>query len=77
MKQMSANLQVISITHLPQVAAKGDCHFKVFKTETASTTNTQIKLLSNEERVNELAKMLSGEQITQAAVSNAMELLKN
>ncbi len=77
MKQMSANLQVISITHLPQVAAKGDCHFKVFKTETASTTNTQIKLLTNEERVNELAKMLSGEQITQAAVSNAMELLKN
>ena len=77
MKQMASNLQVISITHLPQVAAKGDCHFKVYKTETTSTTNTQIKLLTKEERVTELAKMLSGEQVTPAAISNAMELLKN
>jgi len=74
-KEMSATMQIINITHLPQVAGKGDIHLKVYKEDTQTATKTKIKLLSNDERILELAKMLSGEQLSDAAVSNARELL--
>ena len=77
MKQMSKNMQVINITHLPQVAAKAHNHYFVYKIEENNSTNTKIKLLSENERVTETAKMLSGENVTNAAVKNAKELLKS
>jgi DNA repair protein RecN (Recombination protein N) len=75
MKSMSENMQVINITHLPQVAAKGDYHYLVYKYDQDKESITDIKLLESEERVLELAKMLSGEELTEAAISNARELL--
>jgi DNA repair protein RecN (Recombination protein N) len=75
MKSMSGNMQVINITHLPQVAAKGDYHYLVYKYDKEKESITDIKLLDQEERVFELAKMLSGEELTEAAISNARELL--
>jgi len=75
MKQMSAGKQIINITHLPQVAARGDFHYLVFKFDKEGATQTDIKRLSDEDRVLELAKMLSGEELTEAAISNARELL--
>lgn len=74
-KEMSKTMQIINITHLPQVAGKGNIHLKVYKEDTPTATKTKIKLLTNDERVLELAKMLSGEQLSEAAVSNAKELL--
>ena len=68
--------QVISITHLPQIAAKGATHYKVYKEDRGDTTVSTMKLLCGEERVNEIAQMLSGSNITEAAISNARELLK-
>ena len=68
--------QVISITHLPQIAAKGATHYKVYKEDRGDSTVSTMKLLSGDERVNEIAQMLSGSDITEAAVSNARELLK-
>jgi DNA repair protein RecN (Recombination protein N) len=76
MQELSKNLQVFSITHLPQVAAKGNAHYFVYKTETKNSTHTHIKLLSNEDRVVALAKMMSGEKLTDASILNAKELLK-
>ena len=76
LKDISRDMQVINITHLPQIAAKGDNHYLVFKEDTDSETVTRLKLLSPDERVSELAKMLSGEIITEAARMNAAELLK-
>lgn len=74
-KQMSLNLQVINITHLPQIAGKADYHYLVYKKDNHETTNTYIKLLNKEERINEIAKMLSGEEMTDAAIQNAKVLL--
>ena len=76
LKEISVDMQVINITHLPQIAAKGDHHFLVYKQDSESETTTQLKLLSKSERIEELAKMLSGENITAAAILNAEELLK-
>jgi DNA repair protein RecN (Recombination protein N) len=76
-KKMSHNMQVINITHLPQVASKGDHHFLVYKLEHESSTETYMKLLNQEERHLEIAKMLSGKELTDAAMENARELLKN
>ena len=73
---MSKKMQVINITHLPQIAAKGQTHFLVYKDNSTAQTITRISLLSPEERVMAIAKMLSGEKITDAAISNAKELLK-
>lgn len=67
--------QVISITHLPQIAALGRQHYKVEKIETEQGTQSHMSLLSDDERVEEIAKMLSGENITEAALNNARELL--
>ena len=74
-KHMSENMQVINITHLPQIASKGDFHYLVYKKDNHETTNTYIKLLTKEERINEIAKMLSGEALTDAAIQNARVLL--
>ena len=76
MSDMSKQLQVISITHLPQIASKGGRHFKVFKVDNEQSTQTSVIELSQEERIIEIAKMLSGKEMTQAALSNAKELLK-
>lgn len=77
MKDISENIQVIAITHLPQVAAKGNAHFRVFKTDTDSSTITRIELLSPESRIAEIAQMLSGSTIDQAALANARALIDN
>ncbi len=77
MKKMSVNMQVINITHLPQVASKAHKHYFVYKVEKNNSTNTNIKILNKKERIIEIAKMLSGENITDAAIKNAKELLKN
>lgn len=70
------NRQVISITHLPQIAAKGTTHYKVYKEEGPHGTISRMSMLSAKERINEIAQMLSGSEITDAAVNNAKELLK-
>ena len=75
MKQMSGRMQVFTITHLPQIAAKGDSHFKVFKTDTSNATHTQLKQLHKEERIVEIAQMLGGLNITDSALSHAKQLL--
>lgn len=77
MKDISENIQVIAITHLPQVAAKGNAHFRVFKTDTDSSTITRIELLTPENRIAEIAQMLSGSTIDQAALANARALIDN
>lgn len=76
MKQMSRNMQVFSITHLPQIAAKGIEHYKVFKDNDGQQTSTQIVKLDYQDRVNEIAQMLSGAVVTESAFNNAKELLK-
>ena len=68
--------QVISITHLPQIAALGSTHYKVYKEDTADGTVSRMQQLTDNERVNEIAQMLSGSDITEAAISNAIALLK-
>ena len=76
MKEMGdCERQVISITHLPQIAALGSTHYKVFKEDTADGTVSRMQLLTADERVNEIAQMLSGSNITEAAISNAKALL--
>lgn len=71
-----ANRQVISITHLPQIAAKGTTHYKVFKEETESGTSSHMQILDKKERITEIAQMLSGSEVSNAAINNAKELLK-
>ena len=75
MKQMSGKMQVFTITHLPQIAAKGNSHFKVFKTDIDNKTHTQLKQLNDEERVVEIAQMLGGLTITESAKAHAKQLL--
>ena len=78
MQEMAAdNRQVISITHLPQIAARGTTHYKVYKEETQKGTVSTMTMLSDDERVQEIAQMLSGSDITDAAISNAKVLLGN
>ncbi|MEE1964041.1 DNA repair protein RecN [Allomuricauda taeanensis] len=76
MQQMSQNMQVFSITHLPQVASKGQYQFKVYKEESEQGTSTHIKQLGVEERVRELAEMLGGKSISESALAHARELLQ-
>ena len=75
MEQMSLSMQVFSITHLPQIAAKGQSHFKVYKEDIGETTVTALKKLSNEERVLEIAQMLGGKEVSDSAVAHAQQLL--
>ena len=75
MKELSTHLQVITITHLPQVAGKGNQHFRVFKADTDEQTITHIEQLSSEQRIQEIARMLSGSDITPEALANARTLI--
>lgn len=75
MQQMSTQMQVITITHLPQIAAKGNQHYKVFKEDVAGVTTTNLKQLSEDERIVEIAEMLSGKDISDSAITHAKELL--
>ncbi|WP_276167115.1 DNA repair protein RecN [Zobellia alginiliquefaciens] len=75
MQVMSKSMQVFSITHLPQVASKGDHHFKVYKLEEGAVTKTNMKQLSDEERVLELAEMLGGKELSDSAMAHARQLL--
>ncbi len=76
MKQMSQNRQVFAITHLPQIAAKGTYHFKVFKEDSKGKTTTHLKLLTEEERITELSEMLEGKNSGASARNHAIELLR-
>ena len=75
MSKMSQKMQVITITHLPQIAAKGNQHYKVFKEEVNNITITNLKQLSEDERIVEIAEMLSGKNISDTALTHAKELL--
>ncbi len=75
MKDMGRDMQVLAITHLPQVASKGDTHFKVYKTDDSERTVSHVRLLDKENRINEIAAMLSGSEVNEAARVNARVLL--
>lgn len=75
MKEMSTQMQIFAITHLPQIAAKGNEHFKVFKSTVGEGTQSELKLLTSEERVVEIAQMLSGTVISDSALNHAKALL--
>jgi DNA repair protein RecN (Recombination protein N) len=75
MKEMSQKMQIFAITHLPQIAAKGTAHFKVSKSTIGEDTQSELKLLSNEERVIEIAQMLSGIVVSDSALNHAKALL--
>jgi DNA repair protein RecN (Recombination protein N) len=77
MKQLAENMQVITITHLAQIASKSGTHFRVFKDESGSQTRTNIQELTTEDRITEIAKMLSGDKPGEFALQNAKELLAN
>ena len=77
MQDLGRNMQVISITHLPQIAAKGKVHYSVYKEDTDERTITRIRPLDDNERVQEIARMLSGASLTEASLANAKELLKH
>jgi DNA repair protein RecN (Recombination protein N) len=76
MQEMGTHMQVITITHLPQIAAKGSSHFKVYKEEVSGVTTTFLKKLTQEERVEEVAEILGGKTMTASALQHAKELLK-
>ena len=75
MKNMSQNMQVFAITHLPQIAAKGNQHYKVFKYSDGENTISELKILNNEDRITEIAEMLSGKDISDSALNHAKSLL--
>ena len=75
MERLAENLQVITITHLPQIASKGGSHYFVYKDNDSAVTYTRIKQLDDKERVLEIAKMLSGDKPGESALQNARELL--
>ena len=75
MKEMSSRMQIFTITHLPQIAAKGESHFKVYKTEMDNSTTTNLIKLNNQDRIVEIAKMLEGDNISSSAVAHAKQLL--
>ena len=77
MKKMSHSTQVITITHLPQIASKGTAHYLVYKDSSGFTTETLIKSLTEEQRIREIAGMISSKTVTEAALLNARELLNN
>ena len=75
MHELGTKMQVMAITHLPQIASKGNAHYYVFKKEENDRTITQIKQMDTEERVIEIARMLSGAALTEASMANARDLL--
>lgn len=76
MQEFGQKMQVIAITHLPQIATKGSSHYKVYKSDLADSTVTSLVQLSENERITEIARMLSGATVTNAAIQNAKEMLK-
>ncbi|MDE5806624.1 MAG: DNA repair protein RecN, partial [Muribaculaceae bacterium] len=76
MVEMASDMQVMTITHLPQVAAKGSSHFKVYKNDADGKTNTHVRELLKDERIREIAGMMSGSNVTEAALRNARALLR-
>jgi len=77
MKEMAKRHQVIAISHLPQIAAKADTHYFVFKDNSSSKTESQIRKLEAKDRVTEIAKMIGGERPTAVNLENAKELMAN
>ncbi len=77
LQEMSDKQQVFSITHLPQIAAKGAVQYKVYKEDKGNVTHTQLKQLNTDERVAEIAEMIGGKQLTDAAKAHAESLLVN
>ena len=77
MQYMSDNMQVFSITHLSQIASKGSAHFKVYKEDVSGKTRSDLKQLTPDERVNEIAEMIGGKDLTDSAINHAKELLNN
>jgi DNA repair protein RecN (Recombination protein N) len=77
MKEVAQRHQIISISHLPQIAAKADTHYFVFKDNTSAKTVSQIKELKEKERVEEIAKMIGGSKPSAKALENAKELMEN
>ena len=77
LQKMGHSMQVLAITHLPQIAGKGSAHFKIFKEDTGEVTSTKIKQLAQEERIDELAMMLGGNTISESARAHAVSLLEN
>lgn len=75
MQRMSSSMQVFTITHLPQIAAKGDSHFKVYKEDVDEVTQTKLKKLNTEERIVEIAQMLGGTNVSNSALEHAKQLL--
>ncbi|MGB1268646.1 MAG: DNA repair protein RecN [Flavobacteriaceae bacterium] len=75
MQYMSENMQVFSITHLPQIASKGTAHFKVYKEDVSGKTRSDLKQLTPDERINEIAEMIGGKALTESAINHAKELL--
>jgi DNA repair protein RecN (Recombination protein N) len=73
---MGKYMQVVNITHLPQVASRGTMHYHVYKEDTGDSTITRIKLLTPGERIREVARLLSGSEVTETAIRNAKELIK-
>ena len=76
MKQLSKNVQIICVTHSPQIAAKADNHYYIYKEVKNDKTNTKIKYLNSDERVNEIARILSGDNITEASKIIVREMMK-
>ena len=74
MEQMSSTMQVCSITHLPQIAAKGNQQIKVYKEDINNSTTTQLKQLTEEERIVEIAQMIGGHTLTDSALAHARQL---
>ncbi|WBL24957.1 DNA repair protein RecN [Zunongwangia sp. HGR-M22] len=77
LQKMGQSMQVLAITHLPQIAGKGSAHFKIFKEDTGEITSTKIRKLEREERIDELAMMLGGKSIGESARAHAVSLLEN
>lgn len=75
MQDMSKSMQVFTITHLPQIAAKGDTHYKVYKSDINNETQTQLTQLSHEDRIVEIAQMLGGVDVSNSALEHAKQLL--
>ena len=75
LKKLSTHHQVIAITHLPQIAGLADTHFSVEKTETNKKTSTQLRKLETDARVREVAKLMSGSEVTEAGLKSARELM--
>lgn len=77
LSSMGKCMQVINITHLPQVASRGSRHFHIYKEDRGDSTITRVKLLSPDERIIEVARLLSGSEVTDTAIKNAKELIRS